>query len=78
MREFLALGREWDERERVRADGYISSQIFWDDKEEGRAIMITHFGSKEQYWKNANSPEQDAFFLRMRVRRPKADRAALP
>ena len=66
VRDLLALGREWDERERMRAAGYLSSQILWDEKDEGAALLVTHFASREQYWKNANSPEQDAFFRRFR------------
>src|SRR5688500_3205774 len=39
IREFLALGKEWDDRERKRALGYIGGEILWEDSEEGRACM---------------------------------------
>jgi len=66
IREFLALGKEWDDRERKRALGYIGGEIMWEDKEEGRACMIVHFTSRESYVTNANSPEQDAFYQKLR------------
>ena len=31
LRDFLALGKEWDEHERVRAAGYINSEILWEE-----------------------------------------------
>jgi hypothetical protein len=65
LRDFMGLGREWDSKERVRAAGYINSEILWEDREAGRACMIVHFTSKEAYVKNANSPEQDRFYRRL-------------
>src|SRR5437660_10827514 len=67
LRDFMALGREWDEKERVRAAGYINSEILWEDREAGRACMVVHFTSKEAYVKNANSPEQDRFYRRLKA-----------
>lgn len=67
VREFLALGKEWDARERGRAVGYISSEILWEEKEEGRFAMVVHFTNRETYRKNAESPEQDAFYQKMRA-----------
>jgi antibiotic biosynthesis monooxygenase (ABM) superfamily enzyme len=63
----LALGKEWDERERVRARGYIGSEVLWEDAEEGRACLITRFDTKESYWANARTPEQDTFYQRLRA-----------
>ena len=67
LRDFLALGTEWDEHDRARAAGYINSEILWEDEEEGRFCMVVHFTSREAYVKNAQSPEQDAFYRRMRA-----------
>ncbi len=67
LRDFFALGKEWDERERKRAVGYIGSEVLWEDKEAGRFSMIVHFTSKEAYEKNAGSPEQDAWYQRFRA-----------
>ena len=67
LREFFALGKEWDDRERTRALGYVGSEVMWEDREAGRACLIVHFTSRESYLKNANSPEQDAFYQRMRA-----------
>jgi hypothetical protein len=66
VRDLYALGKEWDASHRKRAVGYISSEILWEDQEEGRICMIVHFTNKEQYFKNAASPEQHEFYLRIR------------
>ena len=66
LRDLYALGKEWDQYHRKRAVGYISSEILWEDQEEGRVSMIVHFTNKEQYFKNAGSPEQQEFYLRFR------------
>jgi len=66
IREFLALGKEWDDRERKRAIGYVGAEILWEDKEDGRACLVVHFTSRESYLANANSPEQDTFYKRLR------------
>jgi len=63
----VALGKEWDELERMRAKGYIGWEILWQDAGEGRACFITRFATKDDYWKNARSPEQDAFFQTFRA-----------
>jgi len=67
IREFLALGKEWTDREQKRAFGYVGSEILWEDKEDGRACLVVHFTSRESYLLNANSPEQDAFYRRLRT-----------
>ena len=67
IRDFYALGKEWDAYHRTRALGYINSELLWEDKEERRISMIVHFTNREQYFKNAGSPEQHQFYLRMRA-----------
>ena len=66
LREFFALGKEWDDRERKRAIGYLGAELLWEDRAEGCACLIVHFSSRESYLANANSPEQDAFYRRLR------------
>jgi antibiotic biosynthesis monooxygenase (ABM) superfamily enzyme len=67
IREFFALGKEWADREQKRAFGYLGGEILWEEKEEGRACLVVHFSSRESYIENANSPEQDAFYRRLRA-----------
>ena len=67
LRDFLALGKEWDDRDRKRATGYLGSELLWEEKDEGRACLIVHFTSRDSYMKNANSPEQDVFYRKMRA-----------
>jgi len=67
LREFMALGKEWDDREQKRAIGYVGAQIMWEDREAGCASLIVHFTSRESYLANAKSPEQDAFYQKLRA-----------
>lgn len=67
VREFMALGKEWDTHERKRVIGYINSELLWAERSEGRFCLIVHFTNREAYLKNANSPEQDAFHQRLRA-----------
>ncbi len=67
VRDFFALGKEWDTFHRKRAVGYITSELLYEDAEEGRISLIVHFTNKEQYLKNANSIEQHEFYLRFRA-----------
>src|SRR3954463_12254206 len=67
LRDFFALGKEWDDRERKRAIGYLGSEILWEDADAGRACLIVHFSSRESYNENANSAEQDAFYQKLRA-----------
>ncbi len=66
LRDLYALGKEWDAFHRKRAVGYITSELLWEDQEAGRLCMVVHFTNKEQYVKNADSPEQHQFYLKMR------------
>ena len=66
IREFFALGKEWADREGKRATGYLGSDLLWEDQEEGRACLIVRFTTRDSYLENANSPEQDRFYRRMR------------
>lgn len=67
IQELMALGKDWDAGERKRAVGYINSELLWCDEGEGRFCMIVHFTSREAYKKNADSPEMDAFYQRLRA-----------
>ena len=67
VRELMALGKEWDSGGRKRAAGYINSEILWSDNDDGRLMMIVRFVNKDLYMKNAASPEQHAFYQKLRA-----------
>ncbi len=67
LRDFLALGKEWDAVGRKRAVGYCGSELLWEDREPGRICLVVHFTSEDTYRKNAASAEQDAFYRKMRA-----------
>ncbi len=66
LRDFYALGKEWDAYHRTRAVGYISSEVLWERRDDLSCCMVVHFVNEESYWKNAQSPEQHQFYLKMR------------
>ena len=65
--DLFALGKEWDARERKRAVGYLNSEILWLDEGEGWYCLIVRFVSREAYRKNAESPEMDIFYQKVRA-----------
>ena len=66
LRDLMALGKEWDAKERRRAVGYLSSEMLWSDAQDGRFMFVVRFLNKERYVANAASPEQDAFYQKLR------------
>jgi quinol monooxygenase YgiN len=66
LRDFLALGKEWEAARRRGVTGFSGAQLLWEEKDPGRFCLVVHFVDEDSYRKNAASPEQDAFYRRMR------------
>ena len=65
LRDILALGKEWEAQHRRRAAGFSGSQLLWEE-EPWRFCLVIHFVDEESYRRNAASPEQDAFYRKLR------------
>jgi len=64
--EFMSIGAEWT-RARGEATGQVGEYIF---KAEGRAdefYIVAIFSDRERYYANAQDPETDRWFRRLRT-----------
>jgi antibiotic biosynthesis monooxygenase (ABM) superfamily enzyme len=55
-----------DEETNIKIPGLVSTIIYKLDSGNDEYIMAVVFDSKENYWKNAQSPEQDARYRKFR------------
>ncbi|HEU5001641.1 MAG TPA: antibiotic biosynthesis monooxygenase [Actinomycetota bacterium] len=46
-------------------DGYLFSELAWEDSDAEALVLIVHFRDRASYLANAASPEQDAQYRRM-------------
>lgn len=62
--DVILLMEEWDRERRPKAKGAVAAYLFKLDK--GGMMGVAVFQSKEDYVANANNPEQDAWYRRLR------------
>ncbi len=60
------LSAEWDRERRHKAEGFIASYALRPEKDPNQVISVTIFRDRETYMRNANDPEQDAWYRRFR------------
>ncbi|HEX6122958.1 MAG TPA: antibiotic biosynthesis monooxygenase [Ktedonobacterales bacterium] len=53
--------------ERQQVPGFISSSVYRMDADPQSCYLAVLFESKEAYWANARSPEQDARYQKLRA-----------
>lgn len=63
--EFQAIGEQWV-RERGEPSGQIAEYVFKLEKGSNEYILIGIFPDREEYFKNAEDPETDRWYRRMR------------
>jgi quinol monooxygenase YgiN len=51
--------------ETLRIPGFVREYVYRMDKDPQEYYMVVLFESREAYWSNAQSPEQDARFQRL-------------
>ena len=67
VRDFYALGKEWEQFHRKRAVGYISSELLWEDREAGKAVHVRALHQSRAVRDERGLAEQNEFYLRMRA-----------
>jgi len=55
-----------EEKERTRPTGFIAGYLFRSRSRPGELIGVAVFDSEASYRKNANDPEQDRWYRRLR------------
>ena len=66
INEIRDLLDEWKRDHRARAEGARDGYLVVPDSERGVAYLIAVFAERESYRRNAESPEQDAWYQRLR------------
>lgn len=64
--EFLAIGEQWA-RERGASTGETASYVFKLEERAREYFIIGVFTDREAYYANANDPETDRWYRRMRA-----------
>jgi quinol monooxygenase YgiN len=62
----IALAEEWDRDFAPRIKGAVGGISYKLDSDPNTLIMCAIFESKDAYFKNADNPDQDKWFQRMR------------
>lgn len=57
--------KQMSERVRGNVKGYIGSCIYQMDKDSNEVYLVVMFNSKQEYFANADSPEQNAEYEKM-------------
>ena len=63
----VQLGERWIRDRAAKVDGFIAEYALTPDNHPGEQIMLALFQSKESYRKNAEDPEQDAWYQELRA-----------
>ena len=61
-----ALNDEFAAERGRRISGYVGSYVFRPDNNPGQLILVAIFSDRETYRANADDPEQDRWYRRMR------------
>ena len=62
----LDLQRDWDENRKPKVDGAIASLVFRSDSDPNEFTVIAIFRDRAAYEANANDPDQDAWYRKLR------------
>lgn len=66
-KELAAFGDQWGRERKGSVDGAVGGYVYRLDAGSGAYIMAVAFRDKESYRANAQSPEQDADYRRLRA-----------
>ena len=62
----VALLEEWERERKPKVQGAIGGYLFKPDNRPGQLIGVAIFRDHESYRANADDPEQDAWYRRLR------------
>lgn len=64
--DLVALNDEWLRDFKPKVEGFVASYIYRLDRDPNEVVMVAVFKDKQTYTDNADDPEQDKWFQRMR------------
>lgn len=62
----MALMDEWRKSRKAKVKGAIASYVYKLDRDPGQLVMAVVFKDKQSYRANADDPEQDKWYRRLR------------
>ena len=63
----MALLDEWERERKPKVRGALGSYLFKPDNRQGELVGVAVFRDRDAYMANANDPEQDAWYRRLRA-----------
>jgi quinol monooxygenase YgiN len=63
---FLALMDEWRKTRKAKIKGAVAAYTYRLDRDPGQLVMAVVFQDKKSYRANAEDPEQDRWYRKMR------------
>ena len=67
VKELQAVMEQWEKDYGGKDVGEVASLVYQLDSDPNQIILVAAFSDKETYFKNADSPEQDEWFQKMRA-----------
>jgi quinol monooxygenase YgiN len=61
-----AYGQEWNEQRGRQVEGFVSSYLLTPDNAPNERLLVAIFRDRDSYRRNAEDPEQDRWYRRMR------------
>jgi hypothetical protein len=61
------LEQEMNDETYLTVNGYRWGQVLFDENDPGHAVIVAVFDDRDTYFENADAPEQDARYQRMRA-----------
>lgn len=58
--------RSWERERKPKVKGAVASYLYKSEKDPGELILAVVFQDRESYFANAEDPEQDRWFRRLR------------
>ena len=66
-KSLIALQEEWNKTRKPKVKGAVAGYLYKLDKKPNEMIMVAVFQDKKTYVANADDPEQDKWFRRVRA-----------
>jgi quinol monooxygenase YgiN len=63
----IALMERWGRERRPKVEGFVSAEVYRSEAHPGEYLNTVVFTSREAYMKNADDPEQDAWYRELRA-----------
>jgi quinol monooxygenase YgiN len=62
----LDFAKQWERERKPQVKGAVGGYLFRSEKNPGEYLMVAVFEDRGSYMANANDPEQDRWYRRMR------------